>query len=226
MAIISIIIPTLNESSTIGSTLAELSKLSAIELIVADGGSHDKTTDIARGYASRIVSAPRGRAPQMNAGAKAATGDILLFLHADCMPPENFHTLICNALNEQNVAAGAFDLSIKHKGMAYRLIERMANLRSRLTRLPYGDQGIFIRRQTFKDMGGFSDIPLMEDIVLGRRLKRAGRVIFLRQPIKTSPRRWQREGILYTTLLDWAIVIAYALGVSPKRLAKYYRQAR
>ena len=226
-AIISIIIPALDEEAGIEQTLRAVHGREGTEVIVVDGGSRDNTAEKAREIAHMVITAPRGRAAQMNAGAHEARGGILFFLHADCLPPEGFPDLIRSVLGRPHVAAGAFDIRIDRSGLPYRLIERAANIRTRLTGVPYGDQGLFISRNNFDALGGFREMPIMEDIEIGRRLKRMGRVGFLRQPMLVSARRWLRDGLIRTTLLDWALAIAYTLlRVSPEKLSGYYRNVR
>jgi rSAM/selenodomain-associated transferase 2 len=194
---------------------------------MVDGGSDDLTVPVAREFTDKVFVAKRGRGHQMNFGAERASGDVLLFLHVDCLLPDDGFKMIRDALSDERAPAGAFDLSIDHPALGYRIIEAGANMRSRLTSIPYGDQGIFMKKETFDLLGGFSDIPLMEDIELSSRLKTIGRITFLRPPIKTSPRRWQKEGPVYTTFRDWALAISYSLlGASPERLVKYYRNIR
>lgn len=226
--IISVIIPALNEEAVIEGTLRSLTGISGVEIIVVDGGSSDNTVSIAKSFSHRVISAPRGRASQMNAGARAASGNILFFLHSDCLPPPAFGRLLTGALELPGVIAGAFDIRIGHGGKVYRIIERMANLRSRLTGIPYGDQGLFISRTIFESNGGFSDIPIMEDIDMGQRLKRTGRIRFISDhPVTVSPRRWLGNGILRTTITDWVLALAYGvLGVQPEKLASYYEDVR
>lgn len=227
MELISVIIPTLNEGGFIEGTLQSLSARQGLEIIVVDGASTDDTVRRAERHAHRVIQAPRGRAAQMNAGAMAAAGEILFFLHADCTPPPGAMRAIRQTLSAPQTIAGAFNISIQHKGMTYRIIEGMANLRSRLLRVPYGDQGLFMRRRTFQDMGGFKEMPLMEDIEMGGRLKRLGRIEQLSTPISISPRRWLAEGPAYTTLRNWFIALAYtAFGIPPARLARLYKDAR
>lgn len=160
----------------------------------------------------------------MNAGAQRASGDLLLFLHADTiLPPGGIRTLL-ETMGPSGRVGGAFDLDIASNRPALRLIARMGSLRSRVTRIPYGDQGIFIRRAAFQALGGFSDIPLMEDVDLMRRIKRRGwPILILPLRVRTSPRRWEREGIVYGTLRNWTLILLYLTGVSPDRLARYYR---
>lgn len=223
-----IIIPALNEGDTISSTLAAIAAgCQKCQVIVADGGSADRTPGQAMAMGASLVTAPRGRASQMNRGAQEAKGDVLMFLHADCLPPEGFQGMALRTLKKPGTVAGAFDIRIRQEGITYRLIERMANLRSRLTRVPYGDQGLFMLKSTFARLGGFEDIPIMEDIEIARRLKSMGRVEFIASTVSVNPRRWLKGGIVRTTLLNLALALAYTVfGVSPRRLARYYRDVR
>jgi len=217
----------LNEEKILGETLSSLYLTDNEELIVVDGGSSDRTVSVAYKYTDKVYVTKRGRGYQMNFGAERASGDILLFLHADCTLPEEGFRIIRNVLKDNRISAGAFDLSIVHPKLRFRIIEYGANLRSRITSIPYGDQGLFMKREVFEQLGGFADIPLMEDIEISRRLKRIGRIIFIRPPIKTSPRRWLKEGPVFTTLRDWAIAVSFAFfKVSPYRLMKYYEDIR
>lgn len=219
--------PVFNEEKILDRTLSSLYLTDNEELIVVDGGSSDRTVSIAYKYTGKVYVTKKGRGHQMNFGAERADGDILLFLHADCTLPYNGFRIIRNVLKGNRIAAGAFDLSIVHPNFRFKIIEFGANLRSRITSIPYGDQGLFMKREVFEHLGGFADIPLMEDIEISRRLKRIGRIIFIRPPIKTSPRRWLKEGIVVTTLRDWVIAISFAfLRVSPYRLIKYYEDVR
>jgi len=163
----------------------------------------------------------------MNFGATKSAGDILLFLHADCILPKGAFKIIRETLRDGSVAAGAFDLSIDHPGIPFRLIEMGTNLRARITSLLYGDQGMFLRKAMFERAGGFAEIPLMEDIEISLRLKKLGKIVFVKPPIKASSRRWLNEGVLYTTLRDWMNAFSYTfLKVSPEKLIKYYRDIR
>ncbi|UCE78566.1 MAG: TIGR04283 family arsenosugar biosynthesis glycosyltransferase [Nitrospiraceae bacterium] len=224
---ISVVMPVLNEAKNLQHTLTSLKLTEQEELIVVDGNSSDDTVSLARRFTKNVFIAEKGRARQMNFGAEKAEGDILLFLHADCELPEHGFTLIRNILKNTGVAAGAFDLSIDHPAWRFRVIAFGANLRSRITGIPYGDQGIFMAKEVFMEVGGFAEIPLMEDVEISGRLKRIGKIIFVKPPIKTSPRRWLTEGAFSTTLRDWSNVLLYRfLKVDPERLARYYRDIR
>jgi rSAM/selenodomain-associated transferase 2 len=223
---VSVIVPTVDEASAIAATLRAARAPGAAELLVVDGGSADGTVRIAGELADRVLSAPRGRAAQMNAGAAAARGEVLLFLHADTLLPSGYAGAIAHALRDPAVVGGRFDLRLDAPGVAYRVLERAISLRSRLTRVATGDQGMFVRRAVFERLGGFPPLPLMEDIALARALKRAGRVACLGETVLTSARRWQRHGLVRTVLLMWALRAAYYAGVSPERLARVYADAR
>ena len=224
---ISIIIPVLNEEGILHKTLSNIPSDLKRELIVVDGGSSDNTVKIAGEFTERIFFSDKGRAKQMNLGARHSRGEILLFLHADSILPENAFTLIKNTLSSESIVAGAFDIELDHPSFIYRIIEKGANLRSRATSIIYGDQAMFLRKTTFNSIGGFKDIPLMEDIEISQRLKKIGRIAFLRPPVKVSARRFQKEGPLYTVLRDWFIALQYTIfKVNPERLVKYYRDIR
>jgi rSAM/selenodomain-associated transferase 2/rSAM/selenodomain-associated transferase 1 len=221
---ISIIIPALNEAATIGETLCELECSPHLEVIVVDGGSKDNTVALAGSYGAKVIQSHPGKAVQMNAGAAAAAGDILLFLHADTLLSADFSDQIVAALNQKGVVAGAFRLSIDSTAAGIRIIERMANWRSRFLRMPYGDQALFMKKSLFEEIGGFPDMPIMEDYVLVRRIKRKGRIVIVPAAAVTSPRRWLHLGILKTWLINQLIVIAYYLGASPEQLTRLYRR--
>lgn len=221
---LSIIIPCLNEAESIPATLAALApaRQRGAEVIVVDGGSDDGTPDRAAPMSNTVISAPRGRASQMNAGARCARGEILLFLHADSRPPEAVDGLIIDGLKRVGRSWGRFDVSIDGAHPLLRVVERLMNLRSRLTGIATGDQGVFVTRTLFTAAGGFPDIPLMEDIELSMRLKRFGPPLCLRHRIVTSGRRWEERGVARTILLMWRLRLAYWLGADPRRLAMRY----
>ncbi|RJR16443.1 MAG: glycosyltransferase [Nitrospiraceae bacterium] len=224
---ISIVMPVMNEARSLRITLDHLHLSENEELIIVDGGSSDETVSIAREFTPKVFETKTGRASVMNFGAQKAEGDILLFLHADCVLPDSADALIRDTLTKRDVAAGAFALSIDHPGLGFRLIESVANVRSQLTSLIYGDQGMFLRKEVFDHIGGFAEIPLMEDIEISTRLKHEGKIVFIKPPIKASPRRWLKEGMLYTTLRDWTIAFSYTFfKISPERLIKHYKEVR
>jgi len=225
MARVTVIIPTLDEGSVIERTLARLSEIPGLEIIVVDGGSSDQTIKVSRPHA-QVMTAHPGRAHQMNEGARHAKGDILLFLHADYIISEEGVEDRLRALEDPEVVGGAFRLEIDSPKWMLRAIARLANWRTRMTRVPYGDQGLFVRASVFKELGGYPTLPLMEDLELSRRLKRKGRVVILRESIRTSSRRWDKEGIAYVTLRNQLLVLFYFLGVPVSLLASWYRPAQ
>ena len=223
---ISIIIPTLNEAATISVTLAALQSMRkrGHQLILVDGGSQDSTISIAEPLVDLVLRSSVGRATQMNAGAAAANGDLLWFLHADMRMAPDTDVLLTNTLYDSAKEWGRFDIRLSGNALSLRIIERMMNWRSRLSGIASGDQGIFINRDTFERIGGFSDMPLMEDIDISRRLKRAaGRPLCLSHKLITSSRRWEQHGVLPTIVLMWRLRLAYWLGASPADLARQYR---
>lgn len=222
---ISVVVPTLNEAAVLGRTLAGLPP-GFCEVVVADGGSTDATAEIARAHGARVTVAQAGRGPQMNAGAQAARGGVLVFLHADTALPADAAGRIAAALADPRVVGGAFSLGIDSTDPRLGAIARAANLRTRLTGVPYGDQALFVRRGAFAAAGGFPAVPIMEDVALARALKRLGRVVLLPTRVRTSARRWEREGIVRTTLRNAALIGLYLLGVPPVRLARWYRDVR
>lgn len=183
------------------------------------------TFDVAVTFAHKVLKSERGRSAQMNAGARVASGDVLLFLHADSFLPAEWYSLITDALHNPATVGGAFDLQLAGDRPAYRLIGRAASLRSRLTRTPLGDQGIFALKAVFADLGGYRAIPIMEDADLVRRLRAKGRLAFIPHPIKTSPRKWEQHGILRTTAAHLLVLAGYYLGVPPNALQKLYKAA-
>jgi rSAM/selenodomain-associated transferase 2 len=221
---LSIVIPALNEAAAIGTTLARLAPLRARghDVLLADGGSDDGTAAVAAAAGVRVVVAPRGRASQMNAGARAARGEVLLFLHADTLLPPEADRLIAAGLAGGSLW-GRFDLRLTGRQPLLRAVERLSNWRSRLTGIATGDQAIFVRRALFDHVGGFPPIPLMEDVALSRRLRRQSRPYCVRTPVHTSSRRWEQRGVLRTIALMWYLRTAHALGVPAERLARLYR---
>lgn len=218
MPTVSIVVPVLNEAASIGEALDALRGLGA-EVIVVDGGSVDGTVERVGDGADRVLRAPPGRARQQNAGAAAASGDVLLFLHADTRLPPG----ALDAVRACGRGWGRFDVRLSGRRRAFRVVERMISLRSRLSGIATGDQAIFVRRELFEAVGGFPEIPLMEDVALSRLLRRRGRPACLRLRVTTSSRRWERGGVLRTILLMWRLRLEYWLGRDPAALAARYR---
>ncbi len=225
---LSIIVPALDEAEHIGALLAALApaRSRGAEVLVVDGGSRDATATIAAERAELVLAAPRGRAIQLNAGAAAARGAVLLFLHADSLPPSDVDLHVLAAVADRSAAWGRFDVTIASERPILRLVARMMNLRSRLTGIATGDQGIFVTRNLFERIGGFPDQPLMEDIELARVAKWHARPSCLRARIVTSARRWERRGVLRTILLMWRLRLAYYFGADPHELAPRYEHVR
>jgi len=226
MGRLTIVVPVLNEAAIIVAALRALAPLRArgAEIIVADGGSRDGTVLLAEPLADRIITVRRGRGAPMNAGAALGTGDTLLFLHADTTLPDNADRLIDEALACR--AWGRFDLRIAGSHPLFTVIARMINWRSRLTGIATGDQAIFVSRKAFEAVGGFPDLPLMEDIAISRRLKRLCRPFCVATPAITSGRRWEQNGLIRTILLMWRLRLSYYLGVEPALLAELYDAPR
>lgn len=220
---LSVVIPTLNEAHTIGATVARVRQTGAVEVLVADGGSTDATREVARQAGAVVLDVPGGRAAQLNAGATRAAGRRLLFLHADTWVPNDFASLIPSALDNPATVAGAFRFRTDGKGWRMRLIEWGTNLRSTVFQWPYGDQGLFLEKRVFEELGGFAALPIMEDFDLVRRLRRRGRIVTLAAPVMTSARRWVQLGPLRTWLRNQGMIIGYRLGIAPERLARFYR---
>jgi len=223
---ITIILPVLNEASGIAATLAALQSLRAegAEVIVVDGGSHDGTTEHIGNLADLIISAPHGRSRQMNAGAALAQGETLLFLHADTRLPDTALLAINRAI-VNGARWGRFDVCIDGRLRGLGMVAWMMNWRSRLTGIATGDQAIFVTRQEFQAVGGFPELPLMEDIVLSRRLRRESRPACLRERVTTSGRRWEKYGLWRTILLMWRLRLRFYLGADPQQLAQEYGYA-
>ncbi|WP_035987759.1 TIGR04283 family arsenosugar biosynthesis glycosyltransferase [Leptolyngbya sp. KIOST-1] len=223
LPLISIIIPTLNEARNLPQTLASLPGATNVEVVVVDGGSGDQTAAVARGLGVRVIESAPGRSRQLNAGATVATGDMLLFLHADTRLPAGFDGAMRRTLAQPGVVAGAFRLAIDGPGRGLRWVEWGVSLRSRWLQMPYGDQGIFLTAETFRALGGFPDLPMMEDFELVRRLRKRGKVAIAPTAVMTSDRRWQRLGILRTTLANQVMIAGYLLGLDPHKLARWYK---
>jgi rSAM/selenodomain-associated transferase 2 len=221
---LSIIMPVLDEGESIAAALDALADLRGlgVEVIVVDGGSSDATVQRARLRADRVLKAPRGRASQMNAGAEKASGDVLLFLHADTRLPAAAELVVLGGLERSGRAWGRFDVTISGRHPLLAVVARMMNLRSRATGIATGDQAIFVKRDAFVAAGGFPAILLMEDIALSKRLKRVGRPLCLRERVVTSGRRWERHGVLRTVVLMWRLRLSYFLGADPALLARRY----
>jgi rSAM/selenodomain-associated transferase 2 len=224
MSQLSIIMPVLNEGEGIVAALDALAELRSlgVEVIVVDGGSRDATIQRARMRADSIVIAPRGRAVQMNAGAARARGDVFLFLHSDTRLPRDAEHVLLNGLQRTGRSWGRFDVKIKGRGLMLPVIGWFMNLRSRLTGIATGDQGIFARRNAFQSVGGFPPIPLMEDIALSKALKRLSRPLCLAECVVTSGRRWEEAGVFATMFLMWRLRFAYFCGADPTELARRY----
>ncbi len=223
---ISIIIPALNEAENIKHALASTQPSTNVEVIVVDGGSEDDTVEIAKSLGVKVIFSDRGRAVQMNAGARLASGEILLFLHADtCLPP-NFDDMVCTTLAQPGIVAGAFALHINAELTSLRLVEWGVNARSRFLQMPYGDQAIFLTKDKFNNIGGFPELPIMEDFELMQRLRCLGKIAIIPVPVVTSARRWLQKGVWQTTLLNQIVILAYFLGVSPERIRSWYRREK
>lgn len=222
---LSIIIPALNEAEQIAATLASAAA-PGVEVTVVDGGSGDATVDLARAAGATVLTAGRGRARQMNAGAAAADGDALLFLHADTRLPAGFDAAVAAALADPAVVGGRFDVRLEPSTPWLDLVAALINRRSRWSRIGTGDQALFVRRAVFEAMGGFPDLPLMEDLAFSIALKRRGGIACLRQTVATSSRRWLRDGPLRTVLLMWWLRFLFWCGVPAERLKRRYADTR
>jgi rSAM/selenodomain-associated transferase 2/rSAM/selenodomain-associated transferase 1 len=222
---VSVVIPALNEASHIEHTVAAVIQGNTGEILVVDGGSEDETVAKARTAGARVVVSRPGRARQMNAGASRATGNVLVFLHADTRLPSSYLSLVASALRDYGTAAGAFRFAVAEEFPGSKFLEWMTNLRARWRQMPYGDQALFLRRSLFEALGGFADLPILEDYEFVLRLRRSGRVVIVPQPALTSGRRWKRLGLLRTTMLNQWMILGYRLGWPPEKLAATYRQA-
>ncbi len=220
---VTVVMPTRNEGARLAETLDVAMRHGDAEVVVADGGSSDETLDIARKRGVRIVASAPGRAVQMNAGAEAAVGGLLLFCHADTHLPDGYERLAREALRRPEAVAGAFDLALRGEGAGLRRIERGVARRSRRKQLPYGDQAIFLTRRRFRELGGFRELPIMEDYDLIQRAKRLGQVVIADGSASTSARYWRTHGTIRGTLRNQAVLLGWRLGVSPARLARWRR---
>jgi len=223
---ISVIVPVLNEEKAIAATLQPLALLQLHETIVVDGGSHDRTAEIAAEFGVKVIPSECGRARQMNRGAREASGDVLLFLHADTRLPPTAFSDIAGAMGDPRYVGGRFDVELDGKHWLLPLVGRLISYRSRLSKVATGDQALFVRREVFQRMGGFEDIPLMEDLAFCRRLKRQGAVACLRSRVVTSARRWEVDGVWRTIFRMWMLKLLYLAGVSPARLKQFYADTR
>jgi rSAM/selenodomain-associated transferase 2 len=222
---VSVILPVLHEAGTINEALAHIHSADpdAAEIIIVDGDLLGSTISAVRNSGVITAISSKGRARQMNRGAALASGGILLFLHADTQLPVNALSMIKKVMEDRRLVAGAFKLGIRSERRIFRITEKYVSLRTRVTRIPFGDQAIFIRRDYFERIGGYKDIPLMEDVELMARIKkRGGSISIIPEKVLTSARRWEREGVLRCTARNWAIQTLYACGVPPERLAKWY----
>ena len=221
---VSIVVPVLNEASFVRPFLRHLQPFreQGAEVVICDGGSGDGTRTLAEPRADAVVDSAAGRAVQMNSGARVARGRILVFLHVDTLLPREGFSEMCRSLRASH-DWGRFDVRLSSRGARFRLIEALMNRRSRWTGIATGDQALFLTRELFQAVGGFPEIPLMEDIEMSRRLKRFGPPACLESRVLTSSRRWEQRGVVRTVALMWALRAGYALGVDPARLARWYR---
>ena len=223
-ALVAIVIPTLDEAALIEACLAPLQAVRAdgAEVIVVDGGSRDATRALAAPLADRVIESPRGRAAQMNAGARASRGDVIVFLHADTVLPVGALRAIREGLEGSGRAWGRFDVAIAGADPFLAVVAYFMNARSRLTGIATGDQALFVRREAFERAGGYSEIPLMEDVALSRALRKISRPLCLTERVLTSGRRWEKRGTWRTIVLMWRIRLAYFFGADPRDLARRY----
>lgn len=220
---ISVVIPCLNEEAHLENLLQSLGRYDFWEIIVVDGGSVDRSKDLAKRYTDKVISSQAGRGAQLNKGARKASGDALLFLHADSKIESDITCAIRQGLNTPGIAGGAFRLRIDSSRPGLKLISSVANLRSRLFGFAFGDQGIFVKREVFEKVGGFGDTPLMEDVDFVKRIKAYGGFLVMDDFICTSPRRWEREGVIFCTLRNSLILFLYNIGVPTITLKRWYR---
>lgn len=223
---ISIIIPALNEEQSLPATIASCHNSPDTEILIVDGGSTDATRTVARESGALLLTSEQGRGIQLNCGARQARSPILLFLHADTVLPPDFERDVITTLSSPEITLGAFKLRTDLDRFSMRIVERIVNIRSRFLHMPYGDQALFIKRQDFFSLGGFAEIPLMEDFEFVRRVKKHGKVALVNNHVLTSGRRWRDLGIWRTTFSNQITVLRYLLGVSPESLASSYRESK
>ena len=225
-ATVAAVVPVYNEAKILPGMIARLSELGFNELVVVDGGSSDESELILMDSGLKWIASEQGRARQMNVGASECVSDILIFIHADTIFHPDCLRSLKRVVGSPEVVGGRFDLRLSGGSLFYRLIEGFINLRSRISKISTGDQCLFVRRALFEKMGGFAELPLMEDIEFSKRLKRQGRVVCLKERVVTSSRRWEKKGVVKTILLMWKLRFFYWIGISPERLAELYRHAR
>jgi len=224
--VISIIIPALNEEKVLPHTLNQLAGVKHIEIIVVDGGSSDRTVEIADAHGAQVIFSQQGRGVQLNRGVESSSGEILLFLHGDTRLPDNFAELIRKTILKKNCAAGAFSLAIDSPKKSLAVIAYCANLRSKFLHMPYGDQAIFTSRKAYDKAGGFAEVPIMEDYIFMQNIRKYGSIYILDETALTSARRWQNMGVIRTTLINQLIVFSYKCGIKLPTLAHCYQRLR
>jgi rSAM/selenodomain-associated transferase 2 len=225
---ISVIIPSLNEEGNLGETLTSVRHGNPFEVVVVDGGSTDKTVEIARSYpgVTITVSKKRGRSKQMNEGARMCSGDIFLFLHADSILPDGWSRSLEDTMEDGDIVGGCYFVKLSSKRFIYRLTGWMINVRTILFQSFSGDQAIFLKSDVFADLGGFPDVPLMEDLMIANSMRKKGKIAFIRQPVTTSSRNWEKWGPVKTIFLMWYMKILFRIGRAPGELATYYRDGK
>ncbi len=221
---VSVVVPVVNEELQVAAAVVSAWESGANEVIVVDGGSHDRTCHRAAEVGARVLTSPPGRAVQQNKGAGEAIGEVLVFLHADCRLPVGAAARAEQALADPRVVGGAFRQRIDADGGLYRLLEYGNAWRAKWRQVPYGDQGLFVRRDCFEAVGGFPEVPLMDDVMLARTLRRLGRLQLLEGPLVVDARRWEKQGVVRQTLRNWCLLAAWRCGVSLDRLAGLYRR--
>ncbi len=222
---VSIIIAAHNEEKVIGQTLSELVADVCQEIIVVDGGSHDRTFEVVAEFPVRLIKTKKNRAYQFNQGAKESCGDVLIFLHADCILEKGSIAEI-EGFIEKGYVGGCLQQRIKDDKQIYRSIESSGNVRAKLFRIFYGDQAIFVRRDVFFKVGGYDEVDLFDDVMFSKKLRGAGKTAVLGKKVYTYPRRWQKQGIIRTTVINWLVSLGFIFGVSPRILKKVYQDIR